>query len=94
LFHDVVLRPLPLRHGEAEAMIAETRIASRLLAGARGAAPADVAALASALYALSDFAVANVDRIAEIDVNPIKVLPRGQGCIALDAVIIPRRPGI
>ncbi|WP_431281491.1 acetate--CoA ligase family protein [Humitalea sp. 24SJ18S-53] len=90
IFRDVVLRPLPLRAGEAEAMIAETRIASVLLAGARGAPPADVPALAASLYALSDFAIANAARIAEIDVNPIKVLPLGRGCMALDAVILPK----
>jgi acyl-CoA synthetase (NDP forming) len=91
LFRDVVLRPLPLREGEAEAMIAETQLAAKLLAGLRGAPPADVPALARTLYALSDFAVANARDIAEIDVNPIKVLPHGQGCLALDAVILPRR---
>jgi len=91
VFRDVVLRPLPLRVGEAEAMIAETAIAAKLLAGARGAPPADFAALAASLYALSDFAMANAERVAEIDVNPIKVLPDGRGCLVLDAVILPRR---
>jgi hypothetical protein len=62
-----------------------------LLAGARGARPADVPALAATLYALSDFAVANAARVSEVDVNPIKVLPLGQGCLALDAVIVPHR---
>lgn len=91
LLGDVVLRPVPLRAGEAEAMIAETRLAAPLLAGVRGAPPADIEALAASLYALGDFAAAHADSIAEIDVNPIKVRARGQGCVALDAVIVPKR---
>ncbi|WP_207538464.1 acetate--CoA ligase family protein [Sabulicella rubraurantiaca] len=87
---EVALRALPLRQGEAEALIAEARLASALLAGVRGAPPSDLPSLAAALYALSDFAVANAGWIAEVDVNPIKVFARGQGCLALDAIIIPR----
>lgn len=90
LIGEVALRALPLREGEAEALIAEARLAAALLAGVRGAPPSDLPALAEALYALSDFAMANAGWIAEVDVNPIKVFPRGQGCIALDALIIPR----
>ena len=87
---DVTLRPLPLRAGDAEAMIDETAIASELLAGVRGNGPSDLAALAANLYAVADFAWANCDKIDEIDVNPIKVLPQGRGCIAVDALIVPR----
>ena len=84
---DVAFRPLPLRDGEAEAMIAETR-AGRLLAGYRGRPPGDVAALARCLTALADFAWAERDDIAEIDVNPIVVHERG--CVIVDALIVPR----
>jgi hypothetical protein len=38
---------------------------------------------------LSDFAVANAERIAEIDLNPIKALPRG--CVVVDAMIVTRK---
>ncbi len=31
-----------------------------------------------------------VANIAELDVNPIKVLPRDQGCVVVDALIVPR----
>ena len=86
----VALRPLPLRQGDAEAMIAETPL-GKLLAGARGQA-ADYDALVKLIYALSDFADAEQASIAEIDLNPIKVLPVGQGCAAVDALIIPQ-PG-
>jgi acyl-CoA synthetase (NDP forming) len=90
LLGQVALRKLPLRQGEAEEMMTELPLAAALLAGVRGAPAADAAALAEALYAISDFAMANAAWIAELDVNPIKVFPRGQGCLALDALIIPR----
>ena len=57
--------------------------------GIRGGPPADIASLARCLYALSDFAWSDRARIAEIDLNPIKVLPRGQGCVVVDALIVP-----
>ena len=86
---DVALRPLPLRDGEAEAMIAETRVGA-LLAGHRGRPPADVAALARCLTALADFAWTEREHVAEIDVNPIVAGQRG--CVVVDALIVPRGP--
>ena len=57
---DFSLRMLPLREGDAEAMIAETRGAA-LLGSVRGKPAADVASLATCLYALADFACANAE---------------------------------
>ena len=91
VLRDIVLRPLPLRSGDVEAMIAETRFAATLLSGVRGESAGDVPALTRNLYALADFAWTNRDAIDEIDVNPIKVLPLGQGCRVVDALIVPRR---
>jgi hypothetical protein len=45
--------------------------------------------LAKCLYALSDLIAGAGPAIAEIDLNPIKVLPIGQGCIIVDALIVP-----
>jgi len=84
---DFTLRKLPLREGDAEAMIAATGAAA-LLAAHRGRPPADVGSLAQCLYALAGFAEAAGARLAEIDLNPIKVLPEGQGCIVVDALIV------
>ena len=44
-------------------------------------------ALARALSALSAFAAAAGPRLAAVDINPLLVLPAGQGCFAADAVI-------
>lgn len=53
--------------------------------------PRSVAALTRALEALADFAWAERDSIDEIDVNPIVVRAQGEGCVVVDALIVPRR---
>lgn len=58
---------------------------ARLLDGVRGAAPADMDALASALSRFSVLAAALGDVVAEIDVNPVIAGP--DGAIAVDALI-------
>ena len=88
---DFALRTLPLREGDAEAMIAETRGAA-MLGAIRGRPAADVASLAACLYALADFAHHNADKLDEIDLNPIKALPGGRGCVVVDALIVARPP--
>jgi acyl-CoA synthetase (NDP forming) len=85
--HDFALRLLPLREGDTEAMIAETRV-SALLGAYRGQPAADRTSLVGCLEALADFAGVEADRVAEIDLNPIKVLPAGQGCRIVDALIV------
>jgi acyl-CoA synthetase (NDP forming) len=84
---DVALRMVPLRHGDAEAMIAETRAAA-MLGAVRGRRAADARSLAACLYALSDFAAAHAGTLAEVDLNPIKALPTG--CVVVDALIVAR----
>ena len=85
---DVALRRLPLREGDAAAMIEETR-AGTLLAGHRGRPPGDAGALARCLEALGDFAWAERAALAELDVNPIVVRETGAGCVVVDALIVP-----
>ncbi len=85
---DFALRMLPLRDGDAEAMIQEIRAAARL-GPIRGQPAADTASLAAALYALSDLIESAGSAIREIDLNPIKILPEGQGCVVVDALILP-----
>ena len=89
---DFALRMLPLRDGDAEAMMAETRGAA-LLGAVRGGTAADVDSVAACLYGLADFAWQHADAIAEIDLNPIKVRPQGRGCVVVDALIVTRRDG-
>ena len=84
---DFALRMLPLREGDAEAMIAETRGAA-MLGAVRGRPAADVKSLVACLEALGDFAWHNADLLEEIDLNPIKALPEGRGCVVVDALIV------
>jgi acyl-CoA synthetase (NDP forming) len=71
----------PVTDDEARAMLASLRCAP-LLHGARGRAPLDVAAAAHALAALSRLAATHPE-IAEMEINPLLVLPAG--ALALDA---------
>ncbi|MGO9327380.1 MAG: acetate--CoA ligase family protein, partial [Steroidobacteraceae bacterium] len=61
--------------------------AAPLLAGFRGKPPGDVAALVEAVLAITRYATAHLDTLAELDVNPIIVRPEGCGAIAVDALI-------
>ena len=89
ILDDVALRPLPLRDGDVNEMIGETR-GRRLLGAVRGRPARDVQAVRECLTGLAEFAWAERDSIAEIDLNPVMALPRGQGCVVVDALIIPR----
>ncbi|MHC2719266.1 acetate--CoA ligase family protein [Bradyrhizobium diazoefficiens] len=87
LLRDVSFRLAPFDEAEAHRMIREIR-GAQILLGARGGARGDVDALARSLAALSRFAVAHRDQVAEVDINPMMVLPEGEGVVALDALIV------
>lgn len=84
---DVSFRVAPFGVKEAKRMISELT-GLPLLQGARGAAPADIDALAETLSRLSVYAARNADRFDSIDINPFLV--QEQGAVALDAVIAPK----
>ena len=63
---------------------------SAVLKGARGAAPADIDALAGAIVRVSAMAIDLQDHLAELDINPLFVLPKGQGVKAGDALLKPK----
>ncbi|WP_159590608.1 acetate--CoA ligase family protein [Hydrogenophaga sp. BPS33] len=90
LLRDVVTRPAPVSPAQALAMMRELRTWP-VLAGWRGAVPGDTEAMAQAIASLSQLAMAQRDRIAEIEVNPVVVCAQGKGVVALDAVIQPMR---
>jgi hypothetical protein len=73
-------------------MVAEVPAAATLLGGFRGALPADIESLHRCLEALADYAWSDRALLAELDLNPITVLPRGRGCVVVDALIVPRAP--
>jgi acyl-CoA synthetase (NDP forming) len=86
---DVSVRVLPVDRAEIERMVDETRM-SRLLGMARGKPAGDRVALIDALIRLAGIASAMEDCVAEIDVNPIIVLPDRRGVRALDALVVLR----
>ncbi|MDQ2734038.1 MAG: acetate--CoA ligase family protein [Pseudomonadota bacterium] len=87
---DVSFRLAPIARSDADAMLRELR-GFPLLDGARGRPKADVDAVVDALLRLSALAVDLRDDLAELDINPLTVLPAGRGVRALDALVKPRR---
>jgi acyl-CoA synthetase (NDP forming) len=86
VLNDVAVGIPPLSEDQAHDMIARLR-GFLMLGGVRGKAPADVEALAAAIAAVSRMAVSVGDQLAGMDINPLIVLPKGHGVIAVDALI-------
>jgi acetyl-CoA synthetase len=59
----------------------------RLLAGFRGSPPGDLEGLAQTALACARYAQANLETLAELDINPVIVRPQGRGAVAVDALI-------
>jgi acyl-CoA synthetase (NDP forming) len=85
LMKDVSFRINPLTDVDAKEMLAEVKSA-KLLQGYRGEAGGDLPAIEELLLRLSVL-VEQVTEIAEIDLNPVKVLPPGKGAVVVDARI-------
>ena len=86
LFEDRSINVPPLSLAEAREMIARTKTA-KLLSGFRGAVAGDVEALAEVVVRVGHLAEQWGDRICAIDINPLLVLPKGQGVVAVDGLI-------
>jgi acetate---CoA ligase (ADP-forming) len=86
LLQDVAVRLGPVGADTAAAMLRQTR-AARVLDGFRGAGPFDFAAAVQAIVAFSAFGAANHDMLAAAEVNPLIVLPRGHGAVAVDVLL-------
>jgi len=83
---DVVRCHLPASRARIEEALDKTRI-SRRLAGHRGLAPRDRAALVDAVRRIAALFSALGDGVQSLEVNPLVVLDAGLGVVALDAVI-------
>jgi len=79
---DVAFALAPLPRAEADAMLDATW-AGRKLRGFRHVPPADRNAAVDALLRLGQL-VANHPEIAEVEINPLRVRPSGQGAVAVD----------
>jgi acyl-CoA synthetase (NDP forming) len=58
-----------------------------VLRGARGRPPVDRRAVVQAMLRLQRLALEQAGRIASVDVNPVVARPRGEGLVALDALV-------
>ena len=86
---DVAIRIPPISAGEARRAL-ESLNCAKVFSGARGAPPADVEAFAEMAARLSWLAYDLRDQIDELDLNPVLVLPKGQGAFAADALLVAR----
>ena len=86
---DVAMRIPPISAAEARRAL-ESLKGAKVFAGVRGAPPADIEALADMAARLSWLAQDLGDDIAEMDLNPVVVLPQGQGAFAVDALLVTR----
>ena len=84
VYRDVVLRAAPVDLATAEEMIAQVRGLAPAR-GYRGLPRGDLAALAAAVVAFSR--LAGLTEVAEAEVNPLIVMPEGQGVVMADALL-------
>ncbi|TYO96003.1 acetate--CoA ligase family protein [Desulfallas thermosapovorans] len=85
LVRDVTFRVAPVTPEEALEMIKETR-SFKILSGARGQLPGDIDGLVDCIVRMGTLLCEHPE-IVEVDINPLLVKP--DGCLALDARIIP-----
>jgi acetyl-CoA synthetase len=86
LLRDSVNLLPPFTESAVTAALGGLKVA-RLLQGFRGKPPGDVPALVAAILACTRYAAANLERLTELDLNPIIVRPQGRGVVAADALI-------
>lgn len=86
IVRDTVTLLLPTSPRAVRAALSELRLWP-ILTGARGRPAADVDAVVHAAITVADYARRHRDTLVELDVNPLLVLPDGQGAIAVDALV-------
>jgi acyl-CoA synthetase (NDP forming) len=83
---DVSFRLAPLTASDAHEMIQEIK-SSKLLKGTRGLPPLDVESVVDCILRISQL-VTDFPQIKELDINPLLVLPKGEGVKVLDGRIV------
>ncbi|MEV0241232.1 acetate--CoA ligase family protein [Streptomyces sp. NPDC050674] len=89
VLRDTAVGVPPFGEEQARDMLAGLR-GRALLDGVRGRPPADRDALVEVVLRVQRMALELGDQLAELDINPLLVLPRGQGAVALDALAVCR----
>lgn len=83
LLADVTVQLLPVTREGVIRALSGLKL-QKLLDGYRGAPPADIEALCDAVEALAAFYLDHRGRIADLEINPLIVRPKGQGVCAVD----------
>jgi acetyl-CoA synthetase len=91
LLQDAATLLFPVARHEVLAALQSLKVCP-LLTGFRGKAAGDVDALLDAVMAVVDYAQAHAAQLVELDVNPVLVLPKGRGVLAVDALIRLKTP--
>jgi acetate---CoA ligase (ADP-forming) len=86
LLKDVSIGMPPLSPKQAHDMLKRLR-GFPILAGVRGKPAADIDALCDAIAGVSTLAWSFRDQLAGLDINPLIVLPKGKGVVAVDALV-------
>jgi acyl-CoA synthetase (NDP forming) len=89
LMRDVALRLLPASEDDVRAAIEQLNL-KKLLTGFRGTPPADTDALIAAAVAFGNFYLDHRTWLADIEINPLMVLPTGAGVRAVDVRTVGR----
>jgi len=84
----VAVRLHPLSDSDARELVKSIKM-TKLFEGFRGAPPSDTESLEDLLLRLSAL-VEDIPQIAELDFNPVKVMPRGEGYWIVDARVMLR----
>lgn len=87
ILKDAITRPLPVDKDDIREMIASLKL-SPLLDGARGAPCSDKDGLVELIFRVAQLGLAAGTSIAELDLNPVIVLP--DRAVAVDALVIGR----
>ncbi|HMM41507.1 MAG TPA: acetate--CoA ligase family protein, partial [Thermomicrobiales bacterium] len=86
VLQDAATRLAPVDAGEAREMLNGLRGAA-LLGPFRGRSAADVAAAADVIARVSQL-LAELPEVRELDLNPVLVGAEGEGCVAVDALVV------
>ncbi len=86
LLKDAATVLLPASDEEISHALESLRI-HPLLRGYRHRPAGDIDAVRQAIAAVMRYAEANLDRLCELDINPLLVLPEGRGVVAVDALV-------
>lgn len=89
LLKDFSLHLAPVTQAQALGMVEELTTA-KLFTGFRGSAPRDLQALAQTIVTISHVGAALGQDLLELDINPLFVLPEGEGVVVGDALIVLR----